>query len=54
MTTGIQTIGDFGYRFRSRLEERWAAFFTTIGWDWEYEPVDLWAQAANDTQWRKP
>lgn len=38
---GIQTVGDFGYRFRSRLEARWANFFTTIGWDWEYEPLDL-------------
>lgn len=28
-------------RFRSRLEARWAAFFDTIGWRWEYEPFDL-------------
>lgn len=26
-----------GYRFRSRLEARWAVFFDTIGWEWEYE-----------------
>lgn len=26
-----------GYRFRSRLEARWAVFFDTIGWDWRYE-----------------
>lgn len=27
-----------GYRFRSRLEARWAVFFDTIGAKWEYEP----------------
>ena len=27
-----------GYRFRSRLEARWAVFFDAIGADWEYEP----------------
>lgn len=27
-----------GYRFRSRLEARWAVFFETLGCDWEYEP----------------
>lgn len=27
-----------GYRFRSRLEARWAVFFTSIGVRWEYEP----------------
>ena len=26
-----------GYRFRSRLEARWAVFFDAIGADWEYE-----------------
>jgi len=26
-----------GYRFRSRLEARWAVFFDAIGIDWEYE-----------------
>ena len=26
-----------GYRFRSRLEARWAVYFDTIGIDWEYE-----------------
>ena len=26
-----------GYRFRSRLEARWAVFFDAIGWAWEYE-----------------
>lgn len=27
-----------GYRFRSRLEARWAVVFDTLGWHWEYEP----------------
>lgn len=27
-----------GYRFRSRLEARWAIFFETLGLKWEYEP----------------
>ena len=27
-----------GYRFRSRLEARWAVFFNACGVDWEYEP----------------
>lgn len=27
-----------GYRFRSRTEARWAVFFETIGFRWEYEP----------------
>lgn len=26
-----------GYRFRSRLEARWAVFFTALGLRWEYE-----------------
>lgn len=26
-----------GYRFRSRLEARWAVFFDTLGEPWEYE-----------------
>ena len=26
-----------GYRFRSRLEARWAVFFDVIGVEWEYE-----------------
>ncbi len=28
-----------GYRFRSRLEARWAVFFDEIGVKWEYEPA---------------
>jgi hypothetical protein len=27
-----------GYRFRSRLEARWAVFFDVAGVEWEYEP----------------
>ena len=27
-----------GYRFRSRLEARWAVFFQTLGTPWLYEP----------------
>jgi hypothetical protein len=27
-----------GYRFRSRLEARWAVFFDALGYSWEYEP----------------
>ena len=27
-----------GYRFRSRLEARWAVFFDACGYTWEYEP----------------
>jgi len=26
-----------GYRFRSRLEARWATFFDHLGCEWEYE-----------------
>lgn len=28
----------YGCRFRSRLEARWAVFFTEAGFTWEYEP----------------
>jgi len=27
-----------GYRFRSRLEARWAVFFDAMGWKYQYEP----------------
>lgn len=30
-----------GFRFRSRLEAGWAAFFDLIAAPWSYEPVDL-------------
>lgn len=33
----IETIYN-GYRFRSRLEARWAVFFDTLGVEYEYEP----------------
>ena len=33
----IETEYD-GYRFRSRLEARWAVFFDALGVDYEYEP----------------
>jgi hypothetical protein len=34
-----------GVRMRSRLEARWASFFTNCGWRWTYEPFDTegWA-----------
>ena len=32
----IETVFD-GYRFRSRLEARWAVFFKTLGVSYEYE-----------------
>lgn len=33
----IETVYN-GYRFRSRLEARWAVFFETAGIEYEYEP----------------
>lgn len=30
-----------GYKFRSRLEAKWACMFDQLGWDWEYEPIDF-------------
>lgn len=40
MTTAVRSIQTryAGYRFRSRLEARWAVFFTALGMRWEYEP----------------
>jgi hypothetical protein len=40
-TNSIPTTGINGIRFRSRIEATWAEFFTKLGWDWEYEPLDL-------------
>ena len=37
MTTAIETLYK-GYRFRSRLEARWAVFFDAAGVEWRYEP----------------
>lgn len=36
MLQAIETIHK-GYRFRSRLEARWAVFFDALGIKWEYE-----------------
>lgn len=38
--TGIPTTYK-SYRFRSRLEAKWARFFDLLNWEWEYEPFDL-------------
>lgn len=40
MSTNIKPIETEykGYRFRSRLEARWAVFFDVMGVKWEYEP----------------
>ena len=42
MLKAIETVYK-GYRFRSRLEARWAVFFDTLGlkWDYEIEGFDL-------------
>ena len=37
MLNAIETRYD-GYKFRSRLEARWAVFFHTLGIEYEYEP----------------
>ena len=37
MIKAIDTVYK-GYRFRSRLEARWAVFFETCGFKWTYEP----------------
>lgn len=37
MTRAIETVYN-GYRFRSRLEARWAVFFDALGIEYEYEP----------------
>jgi hypothetical protein len=36
----IETVYE-GYRFRSRLEAKWACVFDVLGWEWQYEPIDL-------------
>lgn len=36
----IETVYN-GYRFRSRLEARWAVFFDSLGISYEYEPEGL-------------
>lgn len=37
-----------GYRFRSRLEARWAVFFDAIGRKWEYEPEGFALQTGHN------
>jgi len=37
MIKAIETVYN-GYRFRSRLEARWAVFFDELSIGWEYEP----------------
>ena len=38
-----------GFRFRSRLEARWAVFFDQIGVRWEYEPASIQTDAGQVT-----
>lgn len=40
-----------GYRFRSRLEARWAVFFDALGISWEYEPEGF---ELSDGSWYLP
>lgn len=40
-----------GYKFRSRLEARWAVFFEALGFDWEYEPEGF---ELSNGQWYLP
>ena len=37
----IPTVGPRDVVFRSRIEAKWAHIFEMLGWDWEYEPIDL-------------
>ena len=37
MVKPIETVYK-GYRFRSRLEARWAVFFDALDIEWYYEP----------------
>ena len=40
MSQGIPTRHN-GILYRSRLEARWGAFFSALGWPFEYKPFDL-------------
>lgn len=40
----VETVYD-GYRFRSRLEARWAVFFKSLGVRYEYEPEGFMTEA---------
>lgn len=37
----IETIGERGIKYRSRLEAKWARMFELLNWPWQYEPIDL-------------
>ena len=50
MITPIETIYK-GYRFRSRLEARWAVFMDYCGADWEYEPEGISAVSYAEPGW---
>lgn len=43
-TYGIKAIPTMydNVMMRSRLEARWAAFFSACGWQWNYEPIDAY------------
>lgn len=41
-----------GYRFRSRLEARWAVFFDALGWEYQYEPQGFEKQVEGDAPLR--
>jgi hypothetical protein len=45
MIKAIETVYK-GYKFRSRLEARWAVFFDCMGYTWKYEPEGF---KTNDT-----
>jgi hypothetical protein len=40
-----------GYKFRSRLEARWAVYFEAVGLEWEYEPEGF---VLKDGSWYLP
>jgi len=42
----IETVYN-SYRFRSRLEARWAVFFDTLGVPYEYEPEGFELRGGN-------
>lgn len=39
-TAAIPTVYN-GIQMRSRLEAKWACFFDSLGWHWQYEAIDL-------------
>lgn len=42
-----------GYKFRSRLEARWAVFFDALGVEYQYEPegYEYWGTEEGKTRW---